>query len=124
MSEVVGRKYDKGKLEYGLLPVNALEQMVRILTDAVEENGGKYDRDNWQHVPDGRRRYWDACLRHMIEIKKGHALDRESKMHHAAHAAINAMFYLEHDLIYGASNTTSTPAGILPVTNPQGITPP
>jgi len=37
-----GRKFDGGKLEYGLLPPLALEETVKVLTFGAQ----KYERDN------------------------------------------------------------------------------
>jgi len=51
-----GRKFDGGKLEYGLLPPYALKATVDVLTFGAQ----KYERDNWKKVPDSKRRYFDA----------------------------------------------------------------
>ena len=59
--ESKGRKFDTGKLEYGLLPPLALEETVRVLTFGAQ----KYERDNWKRVPDSKRRYFDALQRHL-----------------------------------------------------------
>ena len=56
-----GRKFDGGKLEYGLLPPLALEETVKVLTFGAQ----KYERDNWKKVPDSKRRYLDAMERHI-----------------------------------------------------------
>ena len=62
-----GRKFDGGKLEYGLLPPLALEETVKVLTFGAQ----KYARDNWQKVPDSKRRYFDALQRHVWAWKRG-----------------------------------------------------
>jgi hypothetical protein len=51
-----GRKFDGNKLEYGLIPPLAQQEMVRVLTFGAQ----KYERDNWKRVPDSKRRYFDA----------------------------------------------------------------
>ena len=56
-----GRKFDGGKLQYGLLPPLALKATVEILTFGAE----KYEPDNWKYVPDSKRRYFDAMQRHL-----------------------------------------------------------
>jgi hypothetical protein len=91
-----GRKFDGGKLEYGLLPPYALEETVKVLTFGAQ----KYERDNWQKVPDSKRRYFDALQRHMWAWKKGEQLDPESGIHHLAHAMCCLMFLYEHDIMY------------------------
>lgn len=91
-----GRKFDGGKLEYGLLPPLALEETVKVLTFGAQ----KYERDNWKKVPDSKRRYFDAMERHIWAWKKGEQLDPESGIHHLAHAMCCLMFLYEHDILY------------------------
>lgn len=89
-----GRKFDGGKLQYGLLPPNALEATVDILTFGAE----KYEPDNWKWVPDAKRRYFDALQRHLWAWKKGEQNDQETGKNHLAHAMCCLMFLLERDL--------------------------
>jgi hypothetical protein len=91
-----GRKFDGGKLEYGLLPPLALEETVRVLTVGAQ----KYERDNWIKVPDSKRRYFDALQRHLWAWKKGEIDDPETGLHHLAHAMCCLMFLYEHDVKY------------------------
>ena len=91
-----GRKFDGGKLQYGLLPPLALKATVDVLTFGAE----KYEPDNWKHVPDSKRRYFDAAMRHMWAYKEGEIMDPESGRHHLAHALCCLMFLYEHDIIY------------------------
>jgi hypothetical protein len=94
-----GRKFDGGKLEYGLLPPLALKSVVDVLTFGAQ----KYERDNWKHVPDSKRRYFDAAQRHMWAWKEGEVDDPESGRHHLAHALCCLMFLYEHDILYSMS---------------------
>ena len=96
----VGRKFDGGKLEYGLLPPLALEEVVKVLTFGAQ----KYERDNWQKVPDAKRRYFDALQRHAWAWKQGEQMDPESGIHHLAHAMCCLMFLYEHDIMYSLNN--------------------
>ena len=91
-----GRKIDGNKLEYGLLPPLALEETVKVLTFGAQ----KYERDNWQVVPDSKRRYFDALQRHVWAWKQGEQIDTESGIHHLAHAMCCLMFLYEHDVKY------------------------
>jgi hypothetical protein len=93
---LTGRKFDGGKLEYGLLPPLALEETVKVLTFGAQ----KYERDNWQKVPDSKRRYFDALQRHVWAWKQGEQFDPESGIHHLAHAMCCLMFLYEHDVKY------------------------
>lgn len=91
-----GRKFDGGKLQYGLLPPLALKAIVEILTFGAE----KYEPNNWIHVPDSKRRYFDAAMRHMWAWKEGEQNDPESGKNHLAHALCCLMFLYEHDIKY------------------------
>lgn len=88
-----GRKYDDGKLRYDLVPVMALEEVVKVITLGAE----KYDPENWKHVPEGRRRYIAAAFRHIEAWRKGEITD-EIGTHHIANAISNLMFILEKEL--------------------------
>jgi len=90
-----GRKFDGGKLQYGLVPPNALKATVEILTFGAE----KYEPDNWKKVPDAKRRYFDAMQRHLWAWKSGEQLDQETGKNHLAHALCCLMFLYEHDTI-------------------------
>lgn len=91
-----GRKFDGGKPQYGLLPPNALRATVDILTFGAE----KYEPDNWKHVPDSKRRYFDAMQRHLWAWKEGEQNDPETGKNHLAHAMCCLMFLYEHDVKY------------------------
>ena len=95
-----GRKFDGGKLRYGLLPPLALKATVEILTFGAE----KYEPDNWKHVPDSKRRYFDAMQRHIWAWKEGEQDDPESGKNHLAHALCCLMFLYEHDVKYSVQN--------------------
>jgi hypothetical protein len=97
---MIGRKYDGGKSEYGLLPPHALEETVKVLTFGAQ----KYERGNWIKVPDSKRRYFDAMERHIWAWKRGEKIDPESGLHHLAHAMCCLMFLYEHDTIYSVNN--------------------
>ncbi len=79
-----GRKFDGGKLQYGLLPPLALKATVEILTFGAE----KYEPDNWKHVPDSKRRYFDAMQRHLWAWKEGEQNDSESGKNHLARLGV------------------------------------
>ena len=88
-----GRKFDGGKLQYGLLPPLALRETVKVLTFGAE----KYEPDNWRRVPDGPRRYFDAAQRHLWAYKTGEVTDSETGVSHLAHALCCIMFMLDLD---------------------------
>ena len=89
-----GRKYDGGKLRYDLIPVLALEETTKAGTKGAE----KYGDENWKLVPEGRRRYLAAAMRHIQQWRKGEIYDEEMGTHHIANAISNLMFILEKEL--------------------------
>ena len=49
-------KHDQSKPRFSLIPVGTLNAVIRVL----EFGASKYAENNWQTVPDARRRYYDA----------------------------------------------------------------
>jgi hypothetical protein len=90
----LGRKFDGDKLEYGLLPPFALKDVVKVLTYGAQ----KYERDNWRHVPDAIRRYFDASQRHIWAWKEGEKCDPETNMSHISHAICCLLFLYELEM--------------------------
>ena len=88
-----GEKYDDNKLDYTLIPKDALDEVVRVLMYGAE----KYDRDNWYKVDNGRHRYDKAALRHLFAEADGEDLD-ESGYYHLAHAAASCLFAIHFAL--------------------------
>lgn len=93
----VGKKYDAGKANYSLVPVDALEGLTKVITFGAE----KYEPNNWKLVTP-KSRYYAAMMRHIIahlkweeEEHKGLALDEESGLPHLDHALCNLVFYRE-----------------------------
>ena len=91
LDDTNGRKFDAGKLQYGLLPPEALRQTVEVLTYGAT----KYAPDNWRYVPEAKRRYFDAAQRHIWAWKAGEENDSETGASHLAHAICCLMFLLE-----------------------------
>lgn len=104
VAEAPGRKFDGDKLRYDLIPPLALDEMVKVLTFGAE----KYEPDNWQKVPDSKRRYFAAAQRHLWKYQQGEKLDSESAIHHLAHAMCCIYFLYEHDVKYSVDNTPQT----------------
>lgn len=87
-------KHDLGKLRWDCLPWPAVEQVVAVLTFGAE----KYSAWSWPSVPDARRRYFAAAIRHAVAWLRGEKTDPESGLPHLAHLACNALFLLSFDL--------------------------
>jgi hypothetical protein len=85
-----GLKFDKEKLRYDLLPVECIEEVVKVLT----MGSIKYGPNNWQDVEPFEDRYYAALQRHIIEWRKGNVIDSESGLSHLSHAMCNIVFLL------------------------------
>jgi hypothetical protein len=83
-----GLKYDTGKLRWDLLPIECIEDIVKILTFGAD----KYGPNNWQDVTPFEERYYAALMRHIVAWRKGEKIDPESGMSHLAHALCNVVF--------------------------------
>lgn len=94
LDPTLGRKFDSGKPEYGLLPPLALEEVVNVLTIGAK----KYAPDNWRYVKDAKIRYFNALQRHVWAWKRGELLDDEDAKHHLAHAICCLLFLLDVDI--------------------------
>lgn len=77
---------------------NALLELSRALRMGEE----KYSRGNWKLIDNREDRYLAALLRHLIAYQMGELVDEESGLSHLTHAAVNAMFLVEGEVI-GAS---------------------
>ncbi len=89
----LGRKDDREKLRFDLIPLAAERSVAAVLTYGAM----KYAPDNWRHVPDARARYHAAARRHVSAWASGEHLDPESGLPHLAHAACCLLFLLEFD---------------------------
>lgn len=87
---LVGRKFDGGKLDYTLVPFEALDDIVEVLMFGAK----KYDRDNWRHVDNAMQRYTAAAFRHLTAYNKGEATDPETGISHLAHVGCCILFML------------------------------
>lgn len=88
-----GVKHDTEKNRWDLLPMAEVEEVVEILTFGAQ----KYDDDNWMYVPDSRRRYFAAGMRHFVAWWNGEILDTESGKSHLAHAICCLLFLMWFD---------------------------
>lgn len=87
-----GAKLDAGKPDLSLLLM--FGRALRSVGDVGTFGAGKYTRGGWQRVPHGQERYTAALLRHLCE-EHYEAVDNDSGLLHAAHAAWNALARLE-----------------------------
>lgn len=89
----LGVKFDSNKPQWSLLPFEALEEVVEVLTSGAK----KYAPNNWKYVPDADARYMDAAFRHMAQYMQGDKYDEETGNNHLAHAMCCLLFKLWFD---------------------------
>ena len=87
---VNGVKYDKGKLRWDLLPIQPIEEAVKVITYGAN----KYCDNNWKKVHNGIERYYAAALRHLFAWRKGEEIDEESNFKHLSHVITNIIFLM------------------------------
>jgi hypothetical protein len=79
---VQGVKHDKGKQRYDMLPFDAIEELVKVYTFGVD----KYGERNWEKGIVFSRLI-AAVFRHIMDWLLRETYDRETGLHHLAHAA-------------------------------------
>lgn len=85
-----GIKHDTDKIDWSLLPMEAIEKVIRVLMYGSQ----KYKDFNWIYVEDRKRRYINAVYRHLSSYVKGEQIDDESGLEHLAHACCSLLFLL------------------------------
>lgn|SRR5574344_916969 len=83
-------KYDNEKLRWDLLPLEDIEDVVKVYTEGVK----KYAPNSWQNLPDGYNRYKAAMFRHLLEYEKGNTIDEETGCLHLSQVVWNAIAML------------------------------
>lgn len=107
-NEQLGRKFDKGKARWDLVPWEQFKEVVDILTFGSM----KYEDNNWKYVDGGRERYFRAMISHAMdyriavetnqpELKNDPLVDEHgnagSGKSHLAHVICNALFLMWFD---------------------------
>jgi hypothetical protein len=92
--EAAGNKYDGEKLRYNLLPMDAVDEVVRRFTHGAQ----KYAPDNWKRVENPVERYATALMRHYSAWRQGEVVDGESGLTHIGAVAWNALVLVWFDL--------------------------
>lgn len=78
---------NEGKPQYSLLPLDYLEQAVKVL----EFGAKKYARDNHRKGLVSTE-VLDSLLRHISALQRGEYIDPESGLPHIGHIQCNAIF--------------------------------
>ncbi len=92
VKRISGRKEDKDKTSYDLVPPEALEEITKVLTFGAK----KYEARNWESgIKYGR--VFAACMRHLWAWWRGENKDKETKLSHLAHAGCCIFFLLAYE---------------------------
>jgi len=95
-------KHDGDKPRYDLIPFDALDSIVKVLTFGAD----KYGAGNWEKGF-AYGRLLGATLRHVTAFARGEDLDLETKMPHLAHAASCLLMLLALTLRKGGEDDRS-----------------
>lgn len=84
-----GIKYDKNKPRlYDFL--YDFKDVILELSKIYEFGTNKYGRSNWKAVENGKERFENAMIRHLMSVGK----DEETNINHQSHVAYNALMRL------------------------------
>lgn len=84
-----GMKFDKGKLDWSLLPWEVIETAVNRFTVGKD----KYKAWSWTLVDHARERYEAAMLRHFMEYKRGNRWDEDPNFENHPSTHLQAMLW-------------------------------
>lgn len=88
-----GVKNDSGKIEWSYLPIEPMNEVLKVLM-LGDRKYPSPDGCNWKVVPNARKRYYNAALRHLTSWYNGEKTDQETGYNHLAHAVTNCLFLL------------------------------
>lgn len=84
-----GIKYDTDKPRLAEMIIDFKEPLL-ALCKVWEFGANKYSKSNWKLVDNGKDRYTNAMLRHLVQ-EEDNPVDDESLLLHASHIAFNAL---------------------------------
>lgn len=88
-----GVKNDSGKIEWSYLPIEPMNEVLKVLM-LGDKKYPSPDGCNWKVVPNAKKRYYNAALRHLTSWYNGEKTDQETGYNHLAHAVTNCLFLL------------------------------
>ena len=86
-------RFSENKIRYDLVAPWAMEQLARVYTYGTI----KYDDDNWWKGLSWKKNVLGCVFRHVWAWVRGEVNDKESGLHHLAHAAWNCMTLMEYE---------------------------
>jgi len=96
----MSRKFDGEKPRPELLPVDALNAVIEVLTYGARKYATATESgdDNWRKPGFSWRRLLGSSMRHLLAFMRGEDIDPESGLSHLAHLTCNALFMTEHHI--------------------------
>ena len=86
-------KFDQHKLDWMILPYDALEEIVKVL----QFGAAKYARGNYANGSGLEyTRVLNSLMRHILAFARGEDIDPETGLSHMAHAGCNVLFLLHY----------------------------
>lgn len=89
------KKNDQGKLRWDLMPVEAMEEVIKVFGFGAT----KYGDFNWQKNDAELMRLSASVDRHHNDWKKGRKLDHESGLYELAHMVTTGLMLLHHEVM-------------------------
>ena len=89
-----GAKLDAGKVQPELI-IRGFARSLLEVAKVATYGANKYTEDGWEVVPNGKKRYANAGLRHKLKRYIGQTHDSDTKIMHLAHEAWNILAELE-----------------------------
>ena len=100
LKKATALKFDEGKLDWTLLPMDSLEDVVKVLALGAKkynEQGDGPDTWNWTKGSGlGKWRLLKSLFRHLTSYMRGEIYDPESGVNHLAHVVCNCLFILHY----------------------------
>lgn len=93
MGQESAGRFSAGKTRFDLMAPLALDEIARVYTYGTQ----KYDDDNWWKGLKWKKDVFGCILRHVWKWFRGEKFDKESGLHHLAHAAWNCMALMEYE---------------------------
>ena len=83
MKEGKKNDYQDGKLRWDLLPLEEIEDIVKVYT----AGSIKYGDNNWQNLENGYQRYKEDMLSNLIEYEKANEINNKNGSHNISQEA-------------------------------------
>lgn len=93
LKEKTAVKFDQHKIDWMILPYDALEEIVKVL----QFGAAKYARGNYANGSGLEyTRVLNSLMRHILAFARGEDIDPETGLSHVAHAGCNVLFLLHY----------------------------